>query len=930
MYRLTYELRFYMEKLCTVWKYSLKMDLWTFIAAAGSGYFAQFWKSSQNLKGAFGGITQDDDDHSSSPSHTMITRKCYCIPSLKRSSAKTRFHQKRHGAKLLGGCLTTNLHTPLVDDSASLGILALHNGIGEDARSSSSLPTQSEKHHDPALCHSTSGSNNTSRNPGQSSFNDLWPQKCCDFIPDGNKASSNSTVAFPDNCGFYLSNLYSKACLDPCRISEVHGGCSIRQVEDKEENTVENELQALPSIRTCITGCLHQYEHVCTTTSGDISIMQVCEVESSKKIRSLQDNERGGSFTKRRRSLTHCRPIMCPSSYISAQMGNDCRQEMKCGYEHISLAHTAPLRQRKEKSGIIATSSHQLVGDKISDFTSSRNMSSKVLDNINLPNLVGRQIEGTSLEGGLPLYCNEGRKEAREDGSCGDGFWLKGNHLAKTLLLNFGVGVGMMFAIMSSKHTSQQILWELEEVMSALKNLEEEIQAIRHGLDNNGDAREKILPEQSPSPLQNSFGLVEPGRVSLVKDSETDCDCSLERARIEAEVEAELERMESDFSFKSIEFSGQHSWASEEGLGIGNELSTRHIICGDNDNISHALSANANIFSHELIHYRNCAVPPEELAKRLYELLEIRQEEKILELEAEIKRLENGLQAKEQQSQAWKQLVRQIVQETACINLSSCQKDLFAELENTSVKDLSSSTSVENLFVAGLERPGPFFSDNEDISFSFVDTALSTYPSIPQMKNCSDGEAWLHPLNNSYRDSPRQQHDGCLKHADEPKDLRSIMKAVEPEVMDVSYGSVSSCSSNNAVLDILGSAPCLITSVGNQHKSDVEVKTNNKQEYFSLDWNRNSKPYPDTVRFSEDRFAQDVMVSQGSCGQILEWNSSEGSCNSSDLDEQLGQKLIKHIVQKGRKGVLMVEAAKSILATFDLDNTSLDVGIPSG
>ncbi|MCO5589371.1 hypothetical protein L7F22_043338 [Adiantum nelumboides] len=858
------------------------MDLWTFIAAAGSRYFAQFWQSSQNLKGASGGVTQDDDDHSSSPSHTIITRKCHCIPSLKRSSAKRRFHQKRHGAKLLGGCLTTNLHNPLEDDSAScLGILALHNGIGEDARSSSSPPTQSEKHHDPALCRSTSGSNNTSRNPGQSSFNDLWPQKCCDFIPDGNKASSISTLAFSDNCGFYLSNLYSKACLDPCRISEVHGGCSIRQVKDKEENTVENEAQTLPSIRTCITGYLHQYEHVCITTSGDISTMQVCEVESSKKIRSLQDNERGGSFTKRRRSLTHCRPIMYPSSYISAQLDNDCRQEMKCGYEHISLAHTAPLSQREEKSGINATSSHQLVGDKISDFTSSRNMSSKVLDNINLPNLEGRQIEGTSLEGGSPLYCNGGRKEARGDGSCGDGFWLKGNHLAKTLLFNFGVGVGMMFAIMSSKHTSQQILWELEEVMSALKNLEEEIQAIRRGPGNNGDAREKILPEQSPSPLQNSFGLVEPVRVSLVKDtgsvSETDCDCSLERARIEAEVEAELERMESHFSFKSIEFFGQHSWASEEGLRIGNELSTRHI-CGDNDNISHALSADANNFSHELIHYRNCAVPPEELAKRLYELLEIRQEEKILELEAEIKRLENGLQAKEQQFQAWKQLVRQLVQ-------------------------------------------GPFFSDNGDISFSPVDTALSTYPNIPQMRDCSDGEAWLHPLNNSYHDdSPRQQHNGCLKHADEARDLRSIMKAVEPEVMDVSYGSVSSCSSNNAVLDILGSAPCL-------HKSDVEVETSNKQEYFSLDWNINSKPYPDTVRFSEGSFAQDVMVSQGSCGQLLDRNSSEGSCNSSDLDEQ---KLIEHIVKKGRKGVLMVEAAKSILATFDLHNTSLDVGILSG
>ncbi|KAI5065343.1 hypothetical protein GOP47_0020038 [Adiantum capillus-veneris] len=563
----------------------------------------------------------------------------------------------------------------------------------------------------------------------------------------------------------------------------------------------------------------------------------------------------------------------------------------------------------------------------------------------------GNKVSSNST-GAFSQIFKEGSKEARKYSLCGAGFPLKGKNLSNMLLFNFGVGVGMivgmLFAIMSNKHVSRQIIEQLEEVMSALKSLEGEIQGrrkLRLGNKDRGDARDYISLEQSPSVLQKVCRLVEQVRISMVENfaSVTDCHCSQERARLEAELEAELERMELDLKCKDTELSRQPSCANEDDLGVGcilqDDLSTRHFPC---DIDVHSSSINGNKFSRALINYGDSAVPPAELAKRLYEVLETRQGQKIIELEAEIKRLDNGLQVKEQQCQAWKQRVYNLLQETAC---PSCQKDLYVEVENTSVKNVSSTTSIEDLFVARLERPVPLFPNNEDPLSNPVDNVHSTYSSTSQVRICHGNdsydkacEGWLLPLNDTGSGSPRQLHIGLLDDTDK-RELRSrlSMTTTEPEVMDVFYGSVSSCSSNNAVMDILGSASCSRTSMdraqeshNNHLRSDVELTTSNEQEFFGVEWD--SRSYPEIICPSQDICGQDIIdihESSGQCGWILEWNSSEDSCNSSDSDEELGQMLIERIVQKGREGVLMVEAAKSIMASLDLDDTSLDKGIPS-
>lgn len=53
--------------------------------------------------------------------------------------------------------------------------------------------------------------------------------------------------------------------------------------------------------------------------------------------------------------------------------------------------------------------------------------------------------------------------------------------------------------------------------------------------------------------------------------------------------------------------------------------------------------------SHEDLHVRNYAVSPRALAKRLHEVLEARQEQRISELEAELKLLSSKLQAREEE-----------------------------------------------------------------------------------------------------------------------------------------------------------------------------------------------------------------------------------------------------------------------------------------
>eukprot|EP00250_Pteridium_aquilinum_P000772 c10936_g1_i1 orf=587-3496(+) len=964
------------------------MEIWILLAAAGSGYLAQYWQSSQKSKEVSIDIIDNDDDHCGSSTCTLPSRRRYrSLPSTKRRM-KGSFYQNRLVSKfsqgvgkMTGGCVSS-LYVPVADAEESHEAQAWHNCVIPDSCSRSSTNTQLDSKRDAAAClhspYAISSSNIPSRCPALNTCNAPWPQKCCGFdFSQGNhegdwllpeKIASVSSEAVLDSQGCCMRTLYSAHCTEDSAMDEngfmLQDGPITNSINDALDNNAVNGEGAFLCDRTWIPGYLDSFLDFSALSTMDTLKMQEHEgrSSSSSRIRSHQSNEGNRSYTKRRRSLASCRLTTLPDSCLSVQSGDDYNQEVADSHIHNSLACEHLCNEE-----IKADASGNYLGEENGELLSSpSSISLRILNEIrNSESLVEEKkmdgdLKRSFRSGCLPFQIkSSGQEKARRECAAflgGDNSESKGsgNNLLKVLLFNFGVGVGMMFAIMSNKHCTTQLIRLVEEALCVLKDLEGEVQGrkkLRFEFYNARDTREDVLAEQSHAVskiVKRIIELVEQVRVSLSKDSASvsavDYRQSKEMARLEAELEAELERMEMNLGVGDVsELCQRSSGVSEDDQEIGflvqGELSARGIPCDDVE--AHSEKGDGRDSSYEVIHG---VVSPVELAKRLHEVLEDRQDRKILELEAEIKHLDSRLQAKEKEFQVWRQRVRRLLQDSTIESLSGFhQKGVCVKAEDKTKKVLFSSSQQEkHSFSTGMHHSAIVspvsVACNEHFFSNGTKEASSLHQRGPHPKPCLGDEAYdevceefFELWSDTATESPSCSQYGRLKGA--PAELEQV-----PDTKD-------------AANDTVASTPCSVKvtearTVAHHHPEDqlncnVEMEASSRKSHsdleckgcLNLDWNGEGMRHPNTISLSQEKpavCAQDVIdifENHGQFGCVLDWSMSEDSSCSSELDEQLGQLLIKRIVEKSKRGSSIIEVAESVMASLDIDDTDLEIRV---
>lgn len=238
---------------------------------------------------------------------------------------------------------------------------------------------------------------------------------------------------------------------------------------------------------------------------------------------------------------------------------------------------------------------------------------------------------------------------------------------AGCLLFSFGIGVGIMFAIMSSRKEIERLKYLLRQTEELVEDLEEELK-MHDSLtvkDLTGEAHNAV--ETWRDPFAEGHGT---RHTSSDKLPEAGCEIG-ERTpieepekrmenmtRVEAELEAELERLELNLKHQR-KFSGLSEIDPDCIADVVHGELNGHNLMGNTES-----DEDNSAFTHEEIHTGNYAVSPRDLARRLNEVRESRLHERIIELEAELEATQTKLQAFEsgyQQSKALNQDIQSFI-----------------------------------------------------------------------------------------------------------------------------------------------------------------------------------------------------------------------------------------------------------------------------
>ncbi|KAK9742168.1 hypothetical protein RND81_03G152700 [Saponaria officinalis] len=220
------------------------------------------------------------------------------------------------------------------------------------------------------------------------------------------------------------------------------------------------------------------------------------------------------------------------------------------------------------------------------------------------------------------------------------------------MTFNLTVGLGLLSLIAASK-TELEKTAELRQQMEAFLRSAKDEHGVKNSTPKQPEPEFTYAVSTTVDGLSN-FSQEESG-FSFVCDKHCDMyqtDRCVEGVnRLEEELEAELERMQFDIETEGYVATTEVSVNQED----TNESSS-------NGNATETVSSeevtnptNANIIAPE-----HSGVPPLELERRLHELLEARQEERIKELEAHLEIVKQKLQEKEVEAIWWKDTAKLI------------------------------------------------------------------------------------------------------------------------------------------------------------------------------------------------------------------------------------------------------------------------------
>ncbi|KAK9130389.1 hypothetical protein Sjap_010876 [Stephania japonica] len=222
---------------------------------------------------------------------------------------------------------------------------------------------------------------------------------------------------------------------------------------------------------------------------------------------------------------------------------------------------------------------------------------------------------------------------------------------------NLGLGAGLCFLIAATKNEFDKII-ELQKQMEILiKDINE--------MSRNDENSTSFVPNEDVGSSaisldiknMNSHPVIHSCTMShnLVEANETKCDrptiedCSLGIDQLEMELEAELEYLQSRLDSEDPE----HPQQQKEKLQVIAESTASNESCKNLDNVDNHQDAD---------YWENCGVSPDELQRRLHELLEERQQEQIEELELALESTKQKLYLKEMEVSWWKDIAEMISQ----------------------------------------------------------------------------------------------------------------------------------------------------------------------------------------------------------------------------------------------------------------------------
>ncbi|XP_043807554.1 protein POLAR-like 1 isoform X2 [Manihot esculenta] len=299
----------------------------------------------------------------------------------------------------------------------------------------------------------------------------------------------------------------------------------------------------------------------------------------------------------------------------------------------------------------------------------------------------------------------------------------------KDTSFNMGVGCCLLYLIAASKNELNKIVQMRLQMETLLQNTSEEL-INKSNISKLSKPNDMFAYSDTDSPQGPQFEsqyIPESSTISAV-DQSLKCEppekekCSEEAMdQLEAELQAELERLQLHLDGEKL----KHS----ELLRVTDEDTT--------------CSKSQTPTSGEVIDLQphdvdtDCGVPPDELERRLHELLEARQQEEIRELKAAIECLKHKLYEKEVEVSRWKDTAMLISRHA--MEPSPLLQNTSEELINKS--NISKLSKPNDMFAySDTDSPqGPQFESQyipESSTVSAVDQSLKCEP--PEKEECSE------------------------------------------------------------------------------------------------------------------------------------------------------------------------------------------------
>lgn len=256
---------------------------------------------------------------------------------------------------------------------------------------------------------------------------------------------------------------------------------------------------------------------------------------------------------------------------------------------------------------------------------------------------------------------------------------------------NLGVGIGVSYMLVANRKEVERLNTLLEQTQSLVKEMKQQVQSGRSPIPicfsnsrSPGIRKPEAPKHERGETFQNKLeGKVHDSGLEANHAVESISE-SIHMAELEAALEAELSLMQLNLAAESEAGLGDFD---EWNVNVSpNELASIADVRNLDQDDTTAHSSNDEVLN---FHY---ALSPGALDRRLHEVLEAQQEERIMELEAQINAAEINLVMKEKELQCWKDIAHELI-ESSHVKSGECTKN------HTTIRGGA-------LFLAGKHAPG--------------------------------------------------------------------------------------------------------------------------------------------------------------------------------------------------------------------------------